>query len=426
MNLAFVLSCRRSAAPSLAGILALGSALVGCKRSASTAAPQAPPPPEVAVQTITPRRVAVTNELPGRIDAVRVAQVRARVAGILLKRVFEEGADVKAGDTLFLIDPAPFKANVASAQASVAKAEASQRQSQAVADRYKNLLAEHAISQQDFDNAFAAAQQAAAEVLVAKAALTNATLNLSYATVTAPISGRIGRALVTEGALVGQNETTPLATIQQLDPVYFDFTQSSTDLLRLRRALEAGTVQSISDGAAQVKLLLEDGSHYQHVGKLLFSDITVDPNTGMLTLRAEFPNPERLLLPGMFARGRLEQAVNEVAITAPMRAVSRGAGGTATVLVVGPENKVEQRSIKLGDAVGDSWIVTEGLRAGDQIIVEGVQKARPNAVVKPVPFNEPSPAAGINSPDAAPAAGAKLPGTSGAPAPAKAAAAAHN
>lgn len=374
-----------------AGLLTL-SALMGCKPQA--AAPAAPPPAEVAVQTIVPRRVAVATELPGRIDAVRVAQVRARVAGILLHRVFTEGSEVKAGDVLFEIDPAPFRANLASAKASQAKAEAAQTQTRTVLERYKTLFASQAISQQDYDNANAAALQATAEAEAAKAAVTNATLNLGYATVTAPISGRIGRALVTEGALVGQNESTPLATIQQLDPVYLDFTQSSTEVLKLRRALAAGTVQSVEPGAAPVTLLLEDGTVYQQRGKLLFSDISVDPNTGMLALRAEFPNPDKLLLPGMFARARLDQAVQDDAITVPMRAVSRGAEGNGSVLVVGPDNKVEARTIKLGDAVNDTWVVREGLKAGERVIVEGLQKARPGATVNPVvPGATPAPAA---------------------------------
>lgn len=329
-------------------------------------------------------RVAVTNEFPGRIDAVRVAQVRARVPGILLKRTFQEGADVRAGDKLFEIDPAQFQANYASAQANLAKAEASERQARALAERAKSLVEAEAVSQQDYENAAAAAAQAAAEVQASKAALSNSALSLGYATVTAPIDGRIGRALVTEGALVGQNESTPLATIQQLDPVYFDFTQSSTDVLRLRQALAAGTVKSIEPGAAQVTLLLEDGTVYEHKGKLLFADISVDPSTGMVGLRAEFPNPDRLLLPGMFARVRLEQAVNEDALTVPQRAVARGAAGSATVLIVNAENVAEVRPITLGDAVGDKWVVKKGLQVGDRIIVEGLQKARPGAVVKPV------------------------------------------
>ncbi|MEO6005748.1 MAG: efflux RND transporter periplasmic adaptor subunit [Opitutus sp.] len=379
--------------------LLLGSVLVvlpaACNRSAP-AAPPAPPPVEVTVQTVKAERVAVTTDLPGRIDAVRVAEVRARVPGILLKRLFQEGADVKAGDKLFEIDPAQFQANYASAQANLAKAEANEKQARALAERARSLVEAEAVSKQEYDNAEAAAAQAAAEVQAVKAALSNSGLSLGYATVTAPIDGRIGRALVTEGALVGQNESTPLATIQQLDPVYFDFTQSSTDLLRLRRAVAAGTVKTIEPGTAEVTLLLEDGSQYSHPGKLLFSDISVDPSTGMVTLRAEFPNPDRLLLPGMFARGRVEQAVNEQAITVPQRAVARSAGGAATALVVGSDNKVEARVIELGDAVGDKWVVTKGLQSGDRIIVEGLQKARPGAVVKPVEVGspvEPAPAA---------------------------------
>lgn len=366
----------------LAATAALALALTGCKPAAPAAAQ--PPPAEVTVTTIAARRVAVTTELPGRINAERVAQVRARVAGILLKRTFEEGADVKAGDKLFEIDPAQFQANLLSAQASVARATASHQQAKDLADRSKGLFASGAVSRQDFDNANAAELQTNAELQAANAAVTNATLSLGYATVVAPISGRIGRALVTEGALVGQNETTPLALIQQLDPVYFDFTQSSADVLRLRRALAAGTIKNIEAGAAQITLLLEDGSEYQHPGKLLFSDISVDPSTGMVTLRAQFPNPERLLLPGMFARGRLEQAVNEEAITAPMRAITRGAGGTASALVVLPDNKVELRPVTLGTAVGDSWIVSDGLKPGDRVIIDGLQKTRPGATVKPV------------------------------------------
>lgn len=345
------------------------------------------------MQTIKPERLAITNELPGRIGPVRVAQVRARVPGILLKRTFEEGVDVKAGDKLFEIDPAQFQANYASAQANLAKAEANQRQAQALADRARSLVEAEAVSKQDYENAAASAAQAAAEVQAVKAALSNSALSLGYATVTAPIDGRIGRALVTEGALVGQNESTPLATIQQLDPVYFDFTQSSTDVLRLRRAMAQGSIKTIAPDAAQVTLLLEDGSVYQHPGKLLFSDISVDPSTGMVALRAEFPNPDKLLLPGMFARVRLEQGVNEQALTAPQRAVARGAGGTATVLVVGADNKVELRPVTVGEAVGDKWVIAKGLQAGERVIIEGLQKARPGAEVKPVEAGAVIPAA---------------------------------
>jgi membrane fusion protein (multidrug efflux system) len=379
----------------LAALLALSAG--ACKRG-GPAAPAAPPPAEVTVEKVETRRVSVTNELPGRVDAIRVAQVRARVPGILLKRTFEEGSEVKAGDKLFEIDPAQFEANLQSSRAALAKAEANERQARALADRAKSLVEAEAVSKQEYENAEASAAVAAAEVQAVKAALSNTALSLSYATVTAPISGRIGRALVTEGALVGQNESTPLATIQQLDPVYVDFTQSSTDVLRLRRAVAEGTVKTIENGAAQVALLLEDGTEYAHPGKLLFSDISVDPSTGMVALRAEFPNPDKILLPGMFARVRLQQAVNEQAVTVAQRAVARGAAGSATVMTVTPDNKVEVRPVMLGEAVGDRWVVLKGLAPGDSVIVEGLQKARPGAVVKPVLAGAAAPAAPAAAP----------------------------
>lgn len=369
----------------LAGGLILGLALwTGCGRK--EAPKMAPPPAEVSVITVVPEAVAMTTELPGRIDAVRMAEVRARATGILLKRLFEEGAEVKAGQVLFQIDPAPLQATLNSAQASLAKARASEQQARTKAGRFKSLAEINAVSKQDYDNALATLQQAEADVLAARAAVEMAELNLGYATVTAPISGRIGAALVTEGALVSQNEATPMAVIQQLDPIYFDFTQSSTEVLRLRRALEQGRIKSIAPGEAQVVLLLEDGTVYQPAGKLLFSDITVDATTGMIKLRAELPNPERLLMPGMFARARLEQAVNTQAITVPQRGITRNPDGSATALVVSSDNKVKPRRVTTGSAVGDKWIVMEGLKAGDRVIVEGLQKVRPGALVKPVPF----------------------------------------
>jgi len=350
------------------------------------------PPPAVGVVTITAESVPVTTELPGRIETVRTSEVRARVPGILLKEVYREGSDVKAGDVLFQIDPAPLKASYDSAQAAVAKAEANLKQWQAQVERYQVLVDIHAVSKQEYDNTVSSVAQGQADILTAKAALETASLNLGYATVTAPISGRIGKALVTEGALVGQNEATQLAVIQQLDPIYFDFTQSSVDVLRLRKQLENGQLKSVAPGAAKVTLLLEDGSVYPLPGKLLFSDVTVDPSTGMITLRAEFPNPDGWLLPGMFARGRLEQAVNSEALTVSQRAVVHGADGSATVFAVtpDPENKVEVRPIKADTAVGDKWIVTSGLKAGDRVIVEGLQLAQPGATVKPVPFAPPT------------------------------------
>jgi membrane fusion protein (multidrug efflux system) len=365
----------------LAG-LAGGFAGCGKKPAAAT-----PPPPEVSVVKISTESLPVTTELPGRIDAIRTSEVRARVAGILLNEVYREGSDVRAGDILFQIDPAPLQASYDSAKASLAKAEANVKQARAQSERDEALVKIHAVSRQDYDTAISAAAQGEADVLAAKAALETASLNLGYATVTAPISGRIGKALVTEGALVGQGEVTELAVIQQLDPIYFDFTQSSVDVLRLRRQLDNGQLKSIEPGAARVTLLLEDGSTYAHDGKLLFSDITVDPTTGMVTLRAEFPNPDGLLLPGMFARGRLEQAVNSEAIAVSQRAVSHGPDGSATVLVVTPDNKVEVRTVKADTAMGDKWIITGGLKAGERVIVDGLQKVRPGATVNPVPYD---------------------------------------
>lgn len=347
-------------------------------------APVAPAPPaEVGVVTIAPTRLALTTELPGRLEASRVSQVRARVPGIVLKRTFEEGSNVKAGQVLFRIDPAPLQAAFASSQAAVAKTEANLAQATLKVKRYKPLVETNAISRQEYDDAETAQKQAVADLASARSARQTASLNLGYATVTAPIAGRIGRAAVTEGALVGQGEATPLATVQQVDPIYVNLTQSSSDVLRLRRALAAGALQSAGPDAARISLLMEDGSIYPQAGKLLFSDLTVDESSGAITLRAEFPNSARMLLPGMYVRARLEQAVNDAAITVPQQAVQRTTDG-ATVLVVGADNKVTTRPIKADTAQGELLIVTAGLKAGEQIIVEGIQKAKPGATVKPV------------------------------------------
>jgi membrane fusion protein (multidrug efflux system) len=364
--------------------------LAGCgDKTAGGSAPGAGmPPPEVGVITIAPQKLALTTELPGRLEATRVAQVRARVPGVVLKRVFKEGGDVKAGDVLFRIDPAPFQAAYESASAALAKAEANLTQAGLKAQRYKPLVETHAVSQQEYDDAVAAQKQAAADVANARAAQTNARLNLGYATVTAPISGRIGRALVTEGALVGQGEATPLATIQQMDPIYVTLTQSSAELLRLREALASGQLKSVGHDQAKVTLATEDGRPYPLPGKLLFSDLSVDESTGAITLRAEFPNPERLLLPGTFVRARLEQAVDEKAILVPQQAVIRTLNG-ATVMVVGPDNKVAVRAVKADASQGDFWVITDGLKPGDRVIADGVQKAKPDATVKPVEWKNP-------------------------------------
>src|SRR5205823_6206149 len=352
--------------------------------------PPALPPAEVSVVRAAAERVNRTIELPGRINPVREAQVRARATGILLKRLFEEGANVKEGQDLFEIDPAPLQASLNSAKASMAKTEAALKESQATVDRYKELVPINAISKQVYDQAVATFGQNEAELLAAQAAVQTAELNLGYAQVNAPIPGRIGKALVTEGALVSATEATQLAVIRQLDPVYFDFTQSSTEVLRLKRALEKGSLESASPGEARVTLILEDGTVYQHAGKLLFSDVAVDPTTGTITLRAEVPNPETLLMPGMFARAQIVEGVNANAITIPQRTITRGAAGAATVLVVNDDNKVEVRNIEVDLTVGPKVVVSKGLKPGERIIVEGSQKAPPGSVVKPVPFNAPA------------------------------------
>jgi membrane fusion protein, multidrug efflux system len=367
---------------------ALGVLLSACGKKEAN--PTARPPAEVSVVTVTAERIQHTTELPGRISPVREAQVRARATGILLKRLFTEGANVQAGQVLFEIDPAPLQANLASAKAALAKAEASLRVSKANMTRYGELAKTDVISKQDYDQAVATLGQDEAELLAGKAAVQTAELNLSYASVTAPISGRIGISLETEGALVSATDATQLAVIRQMDPVYFDFTQSSTEVLRLRRELETGAIQSASPGAAQVTLMLEDGSVYPHAGRLLFSDIAVEPTTGMITLRAELPNPENLLLPGMFARAQIVEGVNTNALTIPQRTVVRGAAGASTVLVVNDENKVELRNIEIERTEGHKVIVAHGLKAGERVIVEGSQKAPPGSMVKPVPFTDSS------------------------------------
>jgi membrane fusion protein (multidrug efflux system) len=347
-----------------------------CGKKPPAGPPQMPPAAVTFLPAAT-ETVTITRDLPGRIDALRVAEIRARVSGILLKKTFEEGADVKAGDVLFQIDPAPLQAARDSAAANLARAEANAKQAENQVNRFRELVAVNAVSKQDADNAESAVTIANAEVLAAKAALATAELNLGYATVTAPISGRIGKAQVTEGALVGQGDATLLAVIQQLDPIYFDFTQSSTAMLALKKS---GADQS------KVTLLLEDGSQYESPGRILFSEASVDETTGMVTLRAEFPNPKRDLLPGMFARARVVQAVLENAVTIPQRALTRAAGGMGTVMVVDDANHAQVRLVQTGEMSGDKWVVSSGLKAGEKVIIEGLLKARPGAPVVPEPY----------------------------------------
>jgi membrane fusion protein (multidrug efflux system) len=349
-----------------------------------------PPPAEVGVITVKPTSVGLVTELPGRLEATRVAQVRARVPGILLKRVFVEGSDVKAGQLLFQIDSAPLQSQVAAAQAAQARAQANVTQATAQAERYKTLVEANAVSKQDYINAVAAQKTAEADVASAKANLQSAQINLGYASVTAPISGRIGRALVTEGALVGQGEATQLALIQQINPMYVNFTQSTTEVLTLRRAVESGKFKAAGGaGSASVTIVLEDGSVYPQPGKLLFSDLSVDPTSGQITLRAEVPNPKGILLPGMYVRVRLEQAETPTGILVPQQAVQRGSTGDS-VLVVDAAGKVSPRPVKIGSAQGGNWVILDGLKPGEMVIVEGFQKLRGEAPVKPVPWQPPA------------------------------------
>jgi membrane fusion protein, multidrug efflux system len=377
--------------------LLLAALLAGCGQGGSSNAQTAPgggapPPPEVGVITVTLREVGLIDELPGRLEASRVAQVRARAAGIVQERLFREGTDVRAGQPLFRIDPAPYQAQVASAQATVARAQANLGQAKALAERYKPLVEANAISKQDYANAVAAEKSAEAEVAAGKAAVQTAEINLNYASVVAPISGRIGRALVTEGALVGQGEATPLAVVQQIDPMYINFTQSATEALKLRRAFQEGRLKRAGGSGALVHVLLEDGSEYPQTGRLLFSDLTVDPTSGQLTLRAEVPNPRGDLLPGLYVRVRLEQAKADKAVLLPQQAVTRSNQGDS-VMVVAPDGKVTPRPVKVGSAQGNDWVILDGLKAGEQVVVDGFQKMRPGAPVKPVPWKAPAAAA---------------------------------
>ena len=396
--------------------LAVTMLAAGCskKDAAVGAAPGAPgagapPPPAVGVVVATPGDVGLVTELPGRLEASRVSQVRARAAGILQSRLFKEGSDVKAGQALFRIDAAPYAAAAQSAQAGLARAEANAAQAKALAERYKPLVEANAISKQEYANAVAAQKVAEADVAVGRASLATANITLGYATVVAPISGRIGRALVTEGALVGQGDATQLAVIQQINPVYVNFTQSASEVLKLRRAMEGGQFKRASGAnAASVRIVLEDGSEYSAPGRLLFSDLTVDATTGQVTLRAEVPNPKGDLLPGLYVRVRIEQAQVTNAITVPQQAVIRTQQGDS-LMVVDAEGKVSKRDVKLSGAQNNRWMVLEGLKAGEQVMVDGFQKLQmmpPGAPVKAVPWQEPGTPAVVAGTASAPAASA--------------------
>ncbi|MEH5097785.1 multidrug efflux RND transporter periplasmic adaptor subunit AcrA [Atlantibacter hermannii] len=342
---------------------------------------QAQHTPEVGVVTLKSEPLAITTELPGRTSAYRIAEVRPQVNGIILKRNFVEGSDIEAGVSLYQIDPATYQASYESAKGDLARAQASANIAQLTLKRYQKLIGTKYISQQDYDNAQAEAQQANAAVVAAKAALETARINLAYTKVTSPISGRIGKSSVTEGALVQNGQANALATVQQLDPIYVDVTQSSNDFLRLKQELASGKLKQ-ENGKAKVQLVTSDGIKFDQEGTLEFSDVSVDQTTGSITLRALFPNPNHTLLPGMFVRARLEEGVNPNAILVPQQGVTRTPRGDASAMVVGEGDKVEVRQIKASQAIGDKWLVTDGLKAGDRVIVSGLQKVRPGAQVK--------------------------------------------
>ncbi|AXK56060.1 efflux RND transporter periplasmic adaptor subunit EmhA [Pseudomonas protegens] len=355
----------KPAVTALVTAVALASLLSGCKKEEAAPAPQAP---QVGVVTLQPQAFTLTSELPGRTTAFRIAEVRPQVNGIILKRLFKEGGDVKEGQQLYQIDPSVYEATLKSAEANL-------QSTKSIADRYKQLVDEQAVSRQEYDTAVA-------NRLQSEASLQSAQINLRFTKVLSPLTGRIGRSSVTEGALVSNGQANAMAVIQQLDPIYVDVTQSSVELLELRRELESGRLQKVGDNAAKVKLTLEDGSQYKLDGKLEFSEVSVDETTGSVTLRAVFPNPQHTLLPGMFVHAQLQAGVNSAAILAPQQGVTRDLKGTPTALVVGPDNKVELRQLKASRTVGSQWLVEDGLKAGDRLITEGLQFVKPGIEVK--------------------------------------------
>jgi len=368
----------------ITAVIALASTAVllsACSKPAGMGPPPAQGTPQVGVMTVQVQDVTINTELPGRTAPVLIAEVRPQVTGLVRSRNFVEGSEVQAGEVLYEIDPATYRA---SAGAALAKAEANLQSTRLKAERYQELVTIRAVSQQDNDDAAASQQQAEADVASARASLETARINLAYTRVTAPISGRIGKSSVTAGALVTANQTTALATVQKLDPIYVDVTQSSAAVMRLRRALAQGDLNAAA--AARIGLLLEDGSRYPLEGKLQFSDVTVDPNTGAITLRAEFPNPKRELLPGMYVRAVVEEGSKRGALLVPQQAVTRDGSGKPLAYVVTADSKLEQRPLQIERAIADQWLVNTGLKAGDRLVVEGLQNAHPGAAVQVVPY----------------------------------------
>ncbi|MCQ8878661.1 efflux RND transporter periplasmic adaptor subunit [Pseudoalteromonas shioyasakiensis] len=370
----------------LFAVSALASAVIlsGCDQSpqASQQAPKATP---VGVVTLKSQPLTLTKELPGRVAASQVSEIRPQVSGIIQSRLFTQGAEVKKGQALYQIDASTFEAQVATSKAAITKAKASIANAKAKSERYDELLKIKAVSQQDFDEADASYKGAEADLLTAQAQLKTAQINLDYSKVKSPISGQIGKSNVTAGALVSANQATALATVTQLDPIYVDLTQSSSELTRLKKAIANGELDKDLALHSNVELKMEDGSIYPHQGRLQFSEVTVDPSTGSVTLRAEFPNPEKLLLPGMYVRAVIVEGVKNNAILAPQRGISRNTKGEPTAMVVSKDNTVEPRVLKTDRTVGSNWLITEGLNDGDKLIVEGLQKIAPGAPVNAVP-----------------------------------------
>lgn len=381
-----MIDSRRTLWASALSLVAITFALAGCGSAQPSGAP--PAAPEVAVLTLVPRTVSITDELPGRTTAYRVAEVRPQVSGIVQKRLFVEGSEVKAGQQLLQIDPSSYRAALSSAQAALKRAEARLVTARLLEERYKPLIEANAVSKQDYDDAVAARAQAEADVAASRAQVEAAEIDLAYTRVLSPISGRIGRALVTEGALVTKEQTQPIALIQQLDPIYVDITQSSTEMLRLQRQLAEGVLRKDASNQAEVSLTLEDGSVYSERGKLQFSEVSVDPSTGSVVLRAIFPNPRRELLPGMFVRAQLTQGVRHDALLVPQRGVTRNQRGEATVMVVGADNKVVERVVRVDRVINGEWLITEGLEPQERVVLDGLQRIRPGMEVRAVAVNQ--------------------------------------
>ncbi len=376
--------------PARAALLlaAIAPFLAGCDEPTSAVAAAQTSEPDVSIVTVTPQARALVRELPGRIAPTRVSDVRPRVSGIVIERMFSQGSEVKAGDPLYRIDPRPFEVELQSSEAALARAAAVLEQASLQARRIATLTSQRATSEAENEKAIGAMRQAEADVVGRKADVARARLNLDYATIRAPIDGVVGAALVSEGALVVQNEAANLATIQQLDPIYADFTQSVSELNHLRRAFDSGDLDRIAADAARVRLVLDDGSVYSTAGKLLFSEAKVDAHTGQVTLRGQFPNPKRELLPGMYVRVLIEQGIDTDAIAVPQQAIQRNGGGGSEVFVVKDDNRVAIQAVRTGSVQDGQWFVTEGLKAGDKVVVEGFQKFAAGDKVRPQAWTE--------------------------------------